>query len=97
MSKKPDRITAMQQIIDAVKAEFPLYQEDTFVCGPDNDCVGCPKKLMELVDSELCYWQNEIDNGISPTFKEINQFAKMCKNIRRSLVRNNRIPTSNSQ
>jgi hypothetical protein len=29
---KPDRITAMQQIIDAVKAEFPLYQQDTFTC-----------------------------------------------------------------
>ncbi|MGY3953825.1 hypothetical protein [Aeromonas salmonicida] len=30
MSRKPDRITAMQQIIDAVKQEFPLYQPDTF-------------------------------------------------------------------
>ena len=53
MSIKPDRITAMQQIIDAVKAEFPLYQQDTFTCGPDNSCVGCPKKLMDLVDIEL--------------------------------------------
>ncbi|MBS2782306.1 hypothetical protein [Aeromonas salmonicida] len=33
MSRKPDRITAMQQIIDAVKQEFPLYQPDTFKCG----------------------------------------------------------------
>ncbi len=47
MSRKPDRITAMQQIIDAVKQEFALYQPDTFRCGPDNNCIGCPKKLME--------------------------------------------------
>ncbi|TOK34186.1 hypothetical protein CGI21_23990, partial [Vibrio parahaemolyticus] len=40
MSKKPDRITAMQQIIDAVKDEFPLYNEDTFKCGTDNSCIG---------------------------------------------------------
>lgn len=64
MSRKPDRMTAMQQIIDAVKAEFPLYQPDTFKCGPDNTCIGCPKKLMELVDTDLCYWQYQIDRGI---------------------------------
>ncbi|PWI33465.1 hypothetical protein DI392_10340 [Vibrio albus] len=92
MAKKPDRITAMQQIIDAVKAEFPLYQEDTFVCGPDNTCIGCPKKLMEMVDSELQYWQYQVDRRIPPTFDELYRFGKMCKNIRRSLVRNNRIP-----
>lgn len=81
----------MQQIIDAVKDEFPIYQEDTFKCGPDNTCIGCPKKLMELVDTELSYWQHQLDRGIAPNFDEIARFGKMCKNIRRSLVRNNRI------
>lgn len=93
VSKKPDRITAMQQIIDAVKQEFPLYQPDTFKCGPDNTCIGCPKKLMELVDTDLSYWQYQIDRGIPPTFDELYSFGKMCKNIRRALVRNGRIPT----
>lgn len=92
MSKKPDRITAMQSIIDAVKETFPLYQEDTFTCGPDNTCIGCPKKLMELVDTELTYWQHQINRGIPPTFDELRSFGKMCTNIRRALVRNNRIP-----
>ncbi|MBT0083482.1 hypothetical protein J4H73_03350 [Vibrio alginolyticus] len=91
MRKKPDRITAMQQIIDAVKDEFPLYNEDTFKCGTDNSCIGCPKKLMELVDSELLYWQHQLNRGISPTFDEIYSFGKMCKNVRRALVRNKRI------
>ncbi|MGF1699533.1 hypothetical protein L4D09_04335 [Photobacterium makurazakiensis] len=92
MTQKPDRITAMQQIIDAVKLEFPLYQEDTFVCGPDNSCLGCPKKLMELVDSDLSYWQHQIDRGNPPTFDELYSFGKLCKNVRRGLVRNKRIP-----
>jgi len=81
----------MQNIIDAVKEEFPLYQEDTFVCGPNNTCTGCPKKLMEMVDGELCYWQHEINCGNAPTFDELNRFGKMCKNIRRALVKNDRI------
>ena len=92
VSRKPDRITAMQQIIDAVKQEFPLYQADTFKCGPDNSCIGCPKKLMELVDTDLCYWQYQIQRGIAPSFDELNRFGKMCKNIRRALMRNGRIP-----
>ncbi len=58
MSKKPDRITAMRNIIEQVKMEFPLYEEDTFVCGTENNYIGCPKKLMELVDSELSYWEH---------------------------------------
>jgi hypothetical protein len=92
VSRKPDRITAMQQIIDAVKQEFPLYQPDTFKCGPDNTCIGCPKKLMELVDTDLSYWQYQINRGIPPTFDELYRFGKMCKNIRRALVKNGRIP-----
>lgn len=92
MSKKPDRITAMQQIIDAVQAEFPLYQEDTFKCGPDNTCIGCPKKLMELVDTELSYWQHQLNQGLPPTFDEIYRFGKLCKNVRRGLIRNGRVP-----
>ncbi|QSX30746.1 hypothetical protein [Shewanella cyperi] len=91
MTRKPDRITAMQQIIDAVKAEFPLYLEDTFKCGPDNTCQGCPKKLMELVDGELQYWQHRINQGIAPGFDDLNQFGKLCRNVRRALVRNQRI------
>ncbi|PMK00869.1 hypothetical protein [Vibrio sp. 10N.261.55.A7] len=91
MTRKPSRIVAMQQIIDAVISEFPLYQSDTFVCGVDNSCIGCPKKLMELVDGELSYWQHQVNQQRSPTFEELNRFGKLCKNVRRALVRNGRI------
>ena len=43
---KPDRTTAMRQIIEAVKAEFPLYEPSTYICGANTDCQGCPKKLL---------------------------------------------------
>ena len=89
MSKKPDRTTAMLQIIEQVKLQFPLYESDTFVCGPDNSCQGCPKKLLELVDTELTYWESAIERGVTPDFDEITRFGKLCKNVRRGLVRNN--------
>ncbi|MBM7034792.1 hypothetical protein [Vibrio ulleungensis] len=89
MSMKPDRITAMKGIIDQVKRELPLYENDTFVCSPTGSCIGCPKKLMELVDSELSYWEHSISLGISPNFDDIRRFGKLCTNVKRGLARNN--------
>ncbi|CAM4402609.1 hypothetical protein [Vibrio agarivorans] len=89
MTLKPDRTTAMLQIIEQVKTTLPLYDEDTFVCSPDNSCIGCPKKLMELVESEVSYWESALQRGITPQFDEIRRFGKLCNNVRRGLIRNN--------
>ncbi|MEZ9596258.1 hypothetical protein AB4298_16615 [Shewanella sp. 10N.261.52.F9] len=87
-TKKPDRATAMMQIIEQVKQEFPLYESETFVCGPDGNCLGCPKKLLELVDTELSYWESAIANGNVPQFDDIRRFGKLCSNVKRGLNRN---------
>lgn len=55
MTRKPDSTTAMLQLIDQVKQAMPLNEPETFVCGPQGSCIGCPKKLLELVDSEMRY------------------------------------------
>ena len=86
LSKKPDRKSAMQNIITLVRADFPFDAPDAQICG--DTCVGCPKKLLELVEIEIMHWESEIENGESPTFDDISGFAKLCKNIRRGLVRN---------
>ncbi|NRF23659.1 hypothetical protein HRJ45_00805 [Vibrio coralliilyticus] len=88
MSKKPDRMSAMLSIIQQVKQELPLYAPETFVCGSKGNCVGCPKKLLELVDSELTYWESAMERGITPQFDEIRRFGKMCNGVRRGLQRN---------
>ncbi|AXN33408.1 hypothetical protein [Vibrio coralliilyticus] len=88
MSKKPDRMSAMLSIIQQVKQELPLYAPETFVCGSKGNCVGCPKKLLELVDSELTYWESAMARGITPQFDEIRRFGKMCNGVRRGLQRN---------
>ncbi|NOH62414.1 MULTISPECIES: hypothetical protein [Vibrio] len=88
MSKKPDRKSAMLSIIQQVKQELPLYAPETFVCGSKGNCVGCPKKLLELVDSELTYWESAMERGIAPQFDEIRRFGKMCNGVRRGLQRN---------
>ncbi|NOI17348.1 hypothetical protein F0223_03810 [Vibrio coralliilyticus] len=78
----------MLSIIQQVKQELPLYAPETFVCGSKGNCVGCPKKLLELVDSELTYWESAMGRGITPQFDEIRRFGKMCNGVRRGLQRN---------
>nr|WP_114766848.1 hypothetical protein [Vibrio rhodolitus] len=89
IAKKPDRATAMQNIIEQVLAELPLYEPETFVCGSKGSCIGCPKKLLEMVDGELTYWQSALSRGVVPQFDEIRRFGKMCTSVRRGLARNN--------
>lgn len=86
MNKKPDRQTAMSNIITLVRDDFPFYAPESQICG--DTCVGCPKKLLELVETELIDWEYKIECGEIPTFIEIDRLAKLCKNVRRSLVRN---------
>ncbi len=86
MSKKPDRKTAMTNLISQVRADFPLTEPEANICGIS--CIGCPKKLLEIVDFELCDWECKIENGETPNFGEISRLAKLCKNIRRGLKRN---------
>ena len=61
MNKKPDRKTAMLNIIELVKKDFPFDDPENNVCG--TSCVGCPKKLLEMVDTEISYWEVNIENG----------------------------------
>lgn len=88
-ARKPDRKTAMLELIKQVKAEFPLYEPSTFICGANTDCQGCPKKLLELVDSEINYWEHAIARGVIPSFDQLRRFGKMCLGVRRGLARNN--------
>lgn len=90
MQKKPDLKTAMLNLIGEVKRTFPLYEPDTFICGTRNtDCQGCPKKLLEMVDSELCFWESAIRQGRTPKFDELRRFGKLCQSVQRNLNRNN--------
>ncbi len=86
MSKKPDCKTAMINIITAVEEEFPFDAPDAQICG--DTCVGCPKKLLELVETEIQHWSYQIEINEPPNIGEVARFGKLCRNIRRSLVRN---------
>lgn len=86
MGKKPDRTSAMLNLIRAVRNDFPFTVSEANICGIS--CIGCPKKLLELVDTELCDWEQKISDGDVPKLGEISRLGKLCKNVRRGLKRN---------
>lgn len=78
----------MRQLIAQVEQEFPLTEPSTFICGANTDCQGCPKKLLEMVDSEISYWQHALKRGVRPKFDELRKFARLCQSVQRNLARN---------
>ncbi|AAZ27392.1 hypothetical protein [Colwellia psychrerythraea] len=86
MTKKPDCTSAMKKLITEVRGDFPFNVPEANICGIS--CIGCPKKLLEIVDTELCDWESKLDNHVVPKFGEISQLGKLCKNVRRGLKRN---------
>jgi hypothetical protein len=87
-SKKADLNSAMLNLIEEVKNELPLYESETFICGPKGNCSGCSKKLLEMVDTELMYWEHSISMGQGPNFEELRRFGKLCSSVRRGSERN---------
>ena len=83
---KPKPAQAMKNLITQVRADFPFTVPETQICA--GKCVGCPKKLLEIADMELSDWECNLANGETPLIGDINRLAKLCKNIRRGLVRN---------
>ena len=86
MTKKPDCVSAMKNLITEVREEFPFTTPEANICGIS--CVGCPKKLLEIVDTELCDWEAKLNNNVVPKLGEISKLTKLCKNVRRGLKRN---------
>ena len=86
LTKKPDRSSAMRNLIREVRSDFPLNVPEANICGIS--CIGCPKKLLEIVDTELCDWEAKLGNGVVPKFGELSRLGKLCKNVRRGLKRN---------
>jgi len=76
---KPDRKTAMRQLIEQIRRDMPFDSHEANICT--GQCNGCGKKLLDYLDSELEIWEYQLDAGELPDFGEINRIAKTSKKI----------------
>ena len=86
---KPDTSKAMKDLIKQVRNAVPFDTQQEQLCnGP---CTGCPKKLMEYLDTQLEEWEADLKVGEEPTFGDIQKLAKTSRKIYGVLEKNNLI------
>jgi len=83
---KPAPITAMENLIGQIKAAMPFGMPEAELCS--GECIGCPKKLLEYLDTEVEYWESKLTDGEQPTLGDISRLAKCSKKIYAALGKN---------
>jgi hypothetical protein len=76
----------MQSLIAEIRQTLPLTLDQALLCrGP---CQGCPKKLLEYLDTELSEREFTLQRGQTPTFGELHKLARIGHRIHNVLVNN---------
>ncbi len=89
--RKPSTSVAMRRLIDEIRNAMPFDTAPAELCaGP---CRGCPKKLLEYLDLELCEHQECLEAGEQPSLGDIQQLARLSRKVYRSLERNGLVCT----
>ncbi|PCI60613.1 MAG: hypothetical protein COB35_08705 [Gammaproteobacteria bacterium] len=83
---KPDVQTAMKMLLQQINETFPFAMPEAEICA--GKCVGCPKKVLEYLSSEVDYYQAQLDNEQTPLLGDISRLALVAKKSHRSLSRN---------
>lgn len=83
---KPDRITAMKQLIEQIRASMPFDLPEANLCS--GQCNGCSQKLLDYLDMQIQEWEFRLTQGETPDFGEIHRLAKTSKKIYKVLQRN---------
>jgi len=84
---KPNTSTAMKLLIEQIQNALPFEKSEHEICA--GKCVGCPKKMLEYMGSELDHYQCQLANEATPTLGEINDLARIAKKVHRNMARNN--------
>lgn len=83
---KPNTSTAMKMLIEQIHDALPFEKPEHEICA--GKCVGCPKKMLEYIGSELDHYQCQLDNEESPTLGEISDLARIAKKVHRNMAKN---------
>lgn len=81
---KPNTQIAMQTLINKIKATIPLNLEEAQLC--QGQCLGCSKKMLEMLDAEISYWQF---SNVMPSLKDLKNIENIALRTYKILKRNN--------
>ena len=83
---KPELTTAMRNLIAQIRDTLPFDGVDSDFCS--DTCRGCSVKLLDFLLVEVDDWEYRLDQGETPSFKDIDKLAKTAKKIHKVLVKN---------
>ena len=76
----------MRNLILEVRSTLPLDVSPDDICA--DECRGCSIKLIEYIAMELDNWEYRLDDGVIPTFRDLDKLARSGKKIYRALLKN---------
>ncbi|MCP4596253.1 hypothetical protein [Neptuniibacter sp.] len=85
-ARKPNVSVAMTNLIEQVRAVIPFDIPPSQLC--DGPCTGCPKKLIEYLDTELEEWEYRIKQDEQPSLGDVHRLGKTSKRIYVALKKN---------
>ncbi|CAD6367088.1 hypothetical protein [Shewanella putrefaciens] len=80
---KPNTQIAMQILINQIKETIPLNLEEAQLC--QGQCLGCSKKMLEMLDAEISYWQF---SEVTPSLKDLKNLENIGRRTYKILKRN---------
>lgn len=80
---KPNTKTAMQQLIAQIQQAIPLNLNEAQMC--QGECLGCSKKMLEMLDAEISYWQY---TDTRPDLKDLKHLENIGRRTYKILKRN---------
>jgi hypothetical protein len=84
---KPNTNIAMQTLINQIKDTIPLNLEEAQLC--QGQCLGCSKKMLEMLDAEISYWQF---SEATPGLKDLKNLENIGQRTYKILKRNQLLP-----
>ena len=86
---KPNVTTAMQQLIDQIRATFPFGRPDAEICN--GECRGCSLKLLGYLESEVDDWTHRMADGERPGLADLSRLIRTSHKIGRVLEKTERL------
>jgi hypothetical protein len=75
----------MLLMLHEIRTKIPFDLPETTICG--GDCRGCSKKMLELLDTEVGYWESVIE-WQQPSLADLNNLQQLALRTFKILQRN---------
>ncbi|MBO2561461.1 MULTISPECIES: hypothetical protein [Shewanella] len=75
----------MRSLLSEIRRCIPLDLPEASLCG--GKCLGCSKKMLEMLDTEVCFWESRLDDEV-PGLADLKSLQCLAERTHKILKRN---------